>query len=119
MRFNEKVILSAGDMSSATLASIGVPMSQMKNFCIQAVFTGSPSGTFKIQVSNDIAIPGDANPGANVVNWTDYTGSSQTISAAGNIAWGASNCAFQWVRLFYTKSSGTGSVTATINLKEN
>lgn len=117
MRFTEKVILSAGDMSLASVNSIGIQKQQGEDFTIQAYWTGAPVGNFKLQISCDNVIPGTgADPAANVINWTDYTGSTQAAGgAAGNFAWIVSSGAYQWIRLFYTKTSGTGSVTAMYN----
>jgi hypothetical protein len=72
---------------------------------IQAVWTGTPSGSFTIQLSND---PTD-NPSV-VSNWTDYTGSAFVVSAGGTYVWNM-QCAAKWFRLNYNFTSGTGSLT--------
>lgn len=113
MRFDQTEIISAGDMSD-DLESIGIDLQQLLSYSIQAVFTGSPSGAFKLQWSNDnVQVASGTNPAANVVNWTDYTGTSQTISAAGNYGWVGAWAGFRWIRLVYTDDSGSGSCTAT------
>jgi hypothetical protein len=89
-------------------ASFNSPSQQVHQYvvaCIQAVFTGTPDGTLKLQISNDDT------------NWTDYTGSSEAISGAGNFAWNIINIGFQYVRLVYTRSSSTGSLSATVSGK--
>jgi hypothetical protein len=84
MRYAPVTLLAAGDMAGS-LNSNGVDLQQIFMFAIQAVYTGAPVGTLKLQVSNDDVQPSStSNPSANVVNWVDYTGSSQAISAAGN-----------------------------------
>lgn len=116
-----KQILINGDMSQATLATTGIEFIQQCSWSIQAVWTGAPVGSFIIQISNDVCAvePGD-NPSANVVNWTTYTNSTVAVSGAGDFLWNSPpNAGYRWVRLFYTKSSGTGSVTATFNGKQN
>lgn len=121
MRFTEKQILTNGDMSRSTVHSIGMHIDQGVNWSIQAVWTGSPVGNFIIQVSNDlVAVNPDStgDPSINVVNWTTYTGS--TIAAGGSSGswmWLDKEAGYQWVRLFYTKTSGTGTVSATYNGK--
>lgn len=84
------------------------------NYSIQLVFTGSPVGAFKLQGSDD---PGQANGGQTpqakgVTNWTDITSSSQSVSAAGNIMWDVANAGYNWVRVAYTVTSGTGTLTS-------
>lgn len=90
------------------------------NYSIQLVFTGSPVGAFKLQGSDDPGGPNNTSGSqdANVTNWTDITSSSQAISAAGNIMWDVSNAGYNFVRVVYTVTSGTGTLTsARINVK--
>lgn len=84
------------------------------NYSVQLVFTGSPVGTFSLQCSNDPGMPdGGQTPQArSVTNWTVITGSSQAISAAGNIVWNVENAGYNWVRVHYVVTSGTGSLTS-------
>lgn len=136
MRFAQTQIITNGNMASASVTSIGIDMNQQVVASISAAFTGSPVGTFKLQISNDIVpvaggslntngggnygaagIPVGTDPAANVVNWSDYTGSSQSISAAGNFTWNLLDMGYRWIRLVYTKTSGTGTVNAYITSK--
>ena len=119
MRFEPITILSAGDMSTATLSSTGVDMNQIVLASIQAVMTGSPVGVLTLEVSNDIVKinPAVANQGANVVTWTTYTGSAVSVSASGDFLWNLSEIGYRWLRLKYTKTSGTGSLTAVMSGK--
>lgn len=108
-------IITSGNMAGS-LSSSGLDMFNMAIGSIQAVFTGSPVGTLKLQISNDIVptpTAGAANLASNVVNWTDYTGSSQSISAAGNFMWILDATGYRWLRLVYTFSSGTGTLNVT------
>ncbi len=100
IRPKQYAILTAGDMSQATLTSSSVDMTEFALGAIQAVFTGAPVGTFKLQISND------------GTTFSDYTGSSAAISAAGDFIWNLVDAGYLSVRLVYTKTSGTGSVTA-------
>lgn len=111
MRYAPVSLMPAGDMSG-NLASNGVDVNQIFMFSIQAVFTGAPVGSLKVQVSNDDVpdAPG-SNPSANVVNWVDYTGSATAVSGSGNFMWIISNGGYKWVRIAYTFTSGTGSLS--------
>ena len=119
MRFEPVTILSAGDMSTATLTSTGIDMNQIVLASIQAVYTGAPVGTLILEVSNDIIKinPTVANQSANVVTWTTYTGSSVSVSAAGDFVWNLTDIGYRWLRMKYTKTSGTGSLTAVFSGK--
>lgn len=118
MRFVPTQIVTAGNMSSATITSIGIDLNQLDLDSIQAVWTGSPVGTLKIQVSNDIvAVAPGANPAANVTHWSDYTGSSTAVSGAGDITYNMTFVGYRWVQLVYTKTSGSGTLNATFSGK--
>jgi hypothetical protein len=82
---------------------------------IQAVFAGSsPNGTFKLQISNDLA-----NNVADVTNWIDLADSSYAITADGSYAWFISGIIkVKFVRLVYTRTSGSGTLNATISFTE-
>lgn len=112
MKFDQKQMMNAGDMSSATLTTIGLDIQQLYSYAIGATFSGTPSGTFILQVSTDaVLMASGSDPAANVVNWYDYTDSSETISASGNFMWNVTPAGYRWVRLKYTKSGGGGSLS--------
>jgi hypothetical protein len=106
--------------TSGTINSIGIEVNQLYAWSIQAEWTGTPTGAFTIQVSNDIlplapstSNPVGPNPAANVVNWSTYTGSAVVTSgSSGNWMWISQLGPYKWVRLSYTGTSGTGTVTA-------
>lgn len=100
-------LISAGDMSG-NVTSDAIDYLSYPLGSIQAVFTGAPVGTFVIQTSGD-----STNTPASVVNWTDYASSTLAISAAGNTEWILTGIGYRWVRLKYTRTSGTGTLNAT------
>lgn len=110
-------LLVNGNMASS-INSNGVYLDQLATYAIQAVWTGSPIGSLKLQISCDAVPPlfsptGSStvtNAAANVVNWSDYTGSTVAVSGAGNWAWKVDISGEFWVRLVYTESSGSGTL---------
>ena len=118
MRFAPVRLLTNGDMSG-NLTSSGVNLNQVFMFSIQAVFTGAPVGSLKLQISNDDVPVGAAgqDPAVNVANWVDYTGSASAVASAGNFMWIVSEGGYQWVRVVYTFTSGTGSLNIVYNGK--
>lgn len=120
MRFAQKQIVTNGDMS-VDINSLSEDLNQYALSSIQAVWTGAgAAGTLKLQVSNDITpvTPATADPGANVVNWSDYTGSSVTVAGPGNFEWNIVYVGFRWLRLVFTHTGGsTGTLQATFNGK--
>lgn len=92
-------LIKNGDMSQATVVSQSIQLGQMVNCAFQAVFTGSPVGVIKLQVT-----------GNNGVTWTDVAGSAYSITTAGDVAWDYPNIGFPLLRCIYTKTSGTGTL---------
>jgi hypothetical protein len=85
------------------------------NASIQMVFTGSPVGTFTVEASNDLGQPqssGDAQKVVGLSNWTTIAASANGISAAGDMLYTLANTGFNWVRVKYTATSGTGTLTS-------
>lgn len=129
MKIDRVQIISSGNMSASSINSIGLTLDQLFGGSIQAVVTSGTTarGYLKIQVSNDIvplkpsaAIAGTpvsqpvgSDPAGNVVNWTDY--SNSIISVSGNSSHLINinnNIGFNWIRLVYTKISGSGTLNA-------
>ena len=105
---------------TTVVTSTGIDLISGYAYSIQAYWTGgsAPVGTFKLQASND---PGDTGSGQGVsqpTHWTDVTSSSQAITGTpGSILYDVTECAYRWVRLVYTNTSGTATLNATINVK--
>jgi hypothetical protein len=105
MRVFEFQLMTAGDMSGS-LASASQQLTQMAMCAIQASWSGSsPVGSLKLQISNDNTI------------WSDYTGSDVAVNGNGNFMWNILSTAFPYVRVAYTFTSGTGSLTIKVNGK--
>jgi len=117
MRFAPVVILSAGNMAG-NLASNGEDLNQIFACAIQAVASGAPVGSLKLQAScDDVPSGTGSNPSANVTHWSDIAGTTQAVSASGNYFWNVSDIGFKWIRVVYTFTSGTGTLTITYNGK--
>ena len=102
----EKQIITSGDMSQAsgiTSSTINLDFKWMAN--IQAVWTGSPVGTLQVYVSNDSS------------TWTTLTGATQAISGSGDVCFVLTTTPYKYVKCAYTKTSGTGTLNATIEAK--
>lgn len=99
-------MVDAGDMSSS-ITSSAIDLSSTQGFSIQAYWSGSPSGSFQLEVSNNLGS-----------TWAVYQDSDVTLPVAGNqIFWNVSEVHFDQVRLVYTATSGSGTLTAWINCK--
>lgn len=120
MRTNNKQINNATVMNTS-FNSPAVPLKNIILYSIAANVTGTPTGTIKLQASNDPetndTMP-DGTPQPTPTNWADITGSSFTLSAAGETMWNVSDVGYNYVRVAYTDGSG-GASTATVNIVAN
>lgn len=85
------------------------------NYACQVTWTGTPVGAFKLQVSldkGDDFAPTEAQRGQGIVNWTDLPSSSQATSGVSSVVWNVEDAGYRWVRIVYTHTSGSGTVSA-------
>lgn len=105
MRVFEYQLLSNGSLSG-NLISPSQQLTQMAMCSIQASWSGSsPVGSLRLQISNNNTV------------WSDYTGSGVAVNGDGNFLWNLINTAFQYVRVVYSFTSGTGTLSITVNGK--
>jgi len=91
---------------TVTASSVSIEADFMVSVSAQAVLTGSsPTGTLQFYASNDIANP---------TNWS-AVGSAVSVNATGVWLVPAFDTCYSFIKLVWTKSSGTGTLTA--NLK--
>jgi hypothetical protein len=104
-----------------TINTNGINLNQIGLYSVQVVWTGSPVGQIKLQISNDpvqvVTSPMTANPAGNVVNWSDYSGTPQVVNGAGSFFWKINDVSELWVRVVYLFTSGTGSLLAQAVIK--
>lgn len=117
--YNTPNIIPASTVMNTTINSLAMQLNDLVNFSIQIVFTGTPTGTFKLQASDDPVPKKNLVVGANGLitytptYWTDVANSTFTVSAAGNVMWDYSNRGFTYVRAVYTDTS-SGMSTAIV-----
>lgn len=106
MRFASKPLaLSPSGIMTASLTSDTCDVRTEVGYSIQAVWTGTPTGTLKLQISGDST------------SWTDAPSPQSLAGAAGSYIWDVPQTAVGYVRMVYTFTSGTGSLAATFSGK--
>jgi len=99
--------LAIGPSLSSSANSAVEDLNQDAGFSLQVVFTGTAlNGSFKLQASNDLIAP---------TNWTDVASSAQAVTAltgSSSLLWNLDATYYNYVRLSWTNSSGTGSVSS-------
>ena|SRR5271166_1543617 len=119
MRVLNETLLNAGSMATS-INSAPMLLSYAFGYAVQFVYTGSPVGTVTLQGSND-SIPNAKFPQSDFTptTWTTISGSTITVptidGATGMI--NDEGAFYNWVRLVYTATSGTGSLTVVGNTK--
>lgn len=112
--YNVPNIIPAATVLNTTVSSTPMQLYEMYGFSIQVIITGTPTGTFKLQASDDPVYASSVPAGARVVtNWTDVAGSSQSVTAAGSVMWSATDAMYNFIRVVYTDAS-SGASTAVI-----
>ena len=105
-------------MASATLTSSVVEIRNQDNVGIQLSWTGTAVGTFAVQISINHAE--DANGNVTVAgDWVPLT-LSPSIAAAGSADSAIidlNQMSASYIRVVYTRSSGTGTLNAYITAK--
>lgn len=113
--YNKPIFPTLPLLMNTTLTSQSFQLLEVWAYSMQIVFTGTPTGTFKLQGSDDPMneISPSVATSANPTHWTDISGSSQAVSAAGSVTWSVSSVGYTWVRVVYTDGS-SGASTAVI-----
>lgn len=110
MRAEFKVALQAIDAAAAgPTYSDPFPASQVMQCSVFVLASGSPVGTVKLQFSNDNC---NYQGGRVPDNWVDIPSATVAVSAAGNVCIPKTEVAYGSIRVAYTKTSGTGNITA-------
>lgn len=112
-----KQMIASGTVMNTTLESLAMQLQNSMFYCIQVVFTGTPTGTFKLQASadNSATMTAAGQVPYSPTNWTDVLNSSQAVSSAGTIMWNVEWASYNFVRIVYTDGSG-GTSTAVITV---
>ncbi len=123
--------ITNGDMSLSSITSTITNISFLDDIGIQLNFSGSPVGTFAVQVSADHAQDYSSPPNVTVAgNWVPLTftywdsgtsafitGFSVPTSVGSPIYLDLALLSAPWIRVVYTKVSGTGTLNAFITAK--
>lgn len=98
-------VLVNGDMSQATLVSSPSVVKYMDNISYQAVYSGTATGTFDVEVSHD------------GVNWSPL---NLLVSLAGGSPQfiDINQTGAAQIRFTYTRAAGTGTLNVTVTAKE-
>jgi len=111
-------LVKNGDMSQASITSPVTNIANLDNIGIQLNFTGSPTGTFQIQISADYNQDYQGNV-ENPGNWVPMVFSTPPVASgsAGSVYLDIAELSAPWIRVVYVRASGSGSLQAWITGK--
>lgn len=102
--------ISAATMTGTTaVAGPWINISNFKTVAFQAAWTGTPTGTFAINVSADLDPTGSPVLGATALTLPSSP-SPNPAGAAGSWVFFLSGLSTPWVQLVYTNASSTGTL---------
>lgn len=119
------IVISAGDMSATSITSAVTVLQSITSVSYQASWTGtSPVGTLAVQVSDDYllnAVGVVINSGTWTTIYLNVNGTpASSIAVSGSTGNGfidIEKTAAYAIRLVYTRTSGSGALTAVITGK--
>lgn len=120
MRLIHSVLASAVSVG-ATVVSNPMRLDRVDMVSIQCVISGglSPVGSLTFEVTNDLGQAGsdivDSTAKTGLTTWT--VAATQAIAADGDVTFNYDGIASLWCRVKYTRTSGSGVMTATANAK--
>jgi hypothetical protein len=112
---NLQNVFAVGTVMDANLHGQAMSVQKITYFSFSVFFTGTPTGTFYLEGSNDpyvIGTPTNSNQAP--THWSTIQGTSIAVSAAGDVSWDYGGTGYQFVRVSYTDgSSGASNATIT------
>jgi hypothetical protein len=114
-----QIITNQSMTGTSTITSPAIAIQYLDNVYLQLEFTGTPNGTFSVQVSNDYNQDSLGNV-TNVGNWVALTLSPAPVASgsANVIGIDMNQLGAPFIRVQYTNTSSTGTLNAFISGKE-
>lgn len=96
-------VVEASKSMGATFNGPWISVGELRGYSLDVVWAGggSPVGTFKLQWTNDTSVGGQY----------DVSGSSFSVSADGSNGWESIDPRHKFVRVVYTRTSGTATIS--------
>jgi len=111
--------MSTAQSMGASFNSRVTNIQHLDNIGIQAnVLSGTPTGVLQVQISADYAQDFMGNV-LNAGNWVDLAPAQQALTAGSpaNTYFDLTELSAPWIRVHYTRTSGTGTIDILITAK--
>lgn len=111
---DQSLILASGATATSNYTSIVYELNGLDKYSIHVKFSDAGlAGTLKLQCSNDPT----AFTAPSSADWVDVTNSSQSVVAGASHVWNVTEAMYKFVRFVWTRSAGTGTLTAWLEVK--
>lgn len=115
--FNERIITNV--VMNTNIESAAIPIVNSFGYFVQAVYSGVPTGTLRLQASGDKFDYASPVQPPVPTNWNDIKGSQFSITSAGTCSWNVgAGTYYNYVRVLYVDSS-SGLSSAILNVTFN
>lgn len=113
------ILLPVTAITNADIVSRAQQIDFMSGYSVQAIWTGAAIvATVKLQASLDYNPGGVASSQPiNAGTWDDIVGSTQTVNGPGSWMYNVWPAMYPYFRIYFTYSSGTGTVFALTRIK--
>jgi hypothetical protein len=96
---------------AASFNDAAFPFEQFTGYSVHVVWTGTPTGTVKLQGSNNAMDDNVFNGELSTAVWTDISGTSVSMGGvAGSQLWNVAGAYYEAVRVVYTFAAGAGTM---------
>jgi hypothetical protein len=112
-------LVTAGDMS-ASITSKVISTRYLNQGSVALLFSGTPTGTFTVESSHDYVPDNEFRTSPPAVGTWQALDLGTTLSAtgaAGSLGVDITLSGVPWLRVVYTRTSGTGTLNAYISAK--
>ncbi len=107
----ENIIALPTQAVASSIPSAAILALNLLSCSVQAVAVGnSIAGAVKIQASNDVPVSNGDAP----TNWSDISGATVSVSAAGVFLIPKIDLCYQYIRIVYTNSGTGGTIAARV-----
>lgn len=116
---NTPIIPSAAMTTTTTITSQVIDMNSCESVAFQPVWTGTPTGTFIIQISLDYKPSNDPTKPLNAGTWDTLAASisNNPAGSSGHTYIPIYASCGAYIRLSYTNVSGSGTLSGTVSTK--
>lgn len=108
VKYTPVVALNAAD-ASTNQTSAAIDTREDVYISVHNISTGTATGTVKLQASND-----SITSGTTPTNWVDIPSATVSITAASNTTIPSQLCNYNYVRVVFTFTAGTGTITSKV-----